>query len=137
MLNRIAGLAGLVSLGWALQIQAEPVTIAADQICASSDEHFVGPCFKIHARLQAGADNIVVWIWPVGTHRYLGYLGYADLGRGDEPCDLPPVLISPLQAYKTVYADVIVRPISRTRRHQMQLVCIAGANHLVVVDQKP
>ncbi len=130
-------IAGFWALSCTQSVQAKGLEIPAAQICRSSNSSFVGPCFTLHARLEQGADNIEVWIWPVGTHRFLGYLGYADLNRGDDVCDLPPMLVSPLKAGKTIFADVTVRPISRKQRGHMQFVCIAAAKHLVVLDRRP
>lgn len=130
-------IASALALGWTQSVQARSGNIAADQICSSTDQHFVAPCFTVHARLELGADSIEVWIWPIGTHRYLGYLGYTDLGGASEPCELPSVLTLPLMAGKTIFANVTVRPISHRRRGHMQFVCIAAATHLVVVDHRP
>lgn len=85
---------------------------------------FVGPCFKIHARLQLGADTIEIWIWPLGTHRYLGYVGYVDLGSNKEPCGLPSGLLSPLLAGRTIFANIIVRAISKKKRARAHAVCM-------------
>jgi hypothetical protein len=104
--------------------------ISADQICASRDSTFVARCFSVHARLEPGGDNVAVWIWPVGTSRYLGYLGD---GRG---CALPPRLDSLMTVGKTVYADIVVRPISRSRPGHMQFVCIAAVHKLIVRDHR-
>lgn len=130
-------IAGFLSIGWAFTLYAKTIGIAADQICASTNHHFVGPCFNIHARLHLGADNIEVWIWPVGTHRYFGDVGFVDLGSNKEPCGLPSNLVSPLLAGKTIFANITVRPISRKEPGHMQFVCIAAATHLVVVDHRP
>lgn len=131
-------LIALLSLMCVVPAHAKPEGIAANQICASTDRHFVAPCFKIHARLDLGADNIEVWIWPVGTHRYLGDVGYVDLDSDkQEPCGLPSDLVSPLLAGKTIFANITVRPISRKEPGHMQFVCIAAATHLVVVDHPP
>jgi hypothetical protein len=125
----------LAASAWILTPQVKGADIAAHQICASTAPYFVGPCFTIHARLEQGADNAVVHIWHVGTHRLLGYLGYADFQRGQQSCDLPADLVPALKAGKTIYADVTVRPITRKRQGHMQFVCIAAAKHLVVVDR--
>ncbi|MHB1542953.1 MAG: hypothetical protein ACYCYH_16910 [Steroidobacteraceae bacterium] len=129
--------ASVLALGWIFPVHAKTAGLAANEICASTDHHFVGPCFKIHARLQLGADTIEIWIWPVGTHRYLGYVGYVDLGSNREPCGLPSGLLSPLLAGRTIFANIIVRAISKKEPGHMQFVCIAAATHLVVVDHPP
>lgn len=137
MRHYIALIASLVAIGWTLTLHAKTIGITADQICASTNSHFVGQCFKIHARLELGADTIEVWIWPVGTHRYLGYLGYVDLNSAKEPCDLPSNIVSPLLSGKTIFANITVRPISKEQRGHMQFVCIAAATDLVVVAHPP
>jgi hypothetical protein len=113
-------------------VYADDETISAAQVCSSNDSAFVGPCFSVHARLQPGADNVVVYIWPVGTRRLLGYLGYPDLGYGHRACDYPDVLTQHLMAGQTIYADVVVRPVSPSLPGHMQFVCIAEATNLVV-----
>ena len=102
--------------------------IPADQVCASSDRVFVGPCFNLHARLMQGGDNIEVRIWPVGTKRQLGWAGDA------KRCSLPPTLEALMAAAKTVYADIVVRPVSQSRPGTMQFVCIAAVQKLVIRD---
>ncbi len=86
---------------------------------------FVGPCRPLRARLQIGADTISVWVWPVGTKRYLGYPDWAK-------CGLPTNL--PLRAIPSnvVYANIVVRPLSVEKPGHMQFVCIASASHIVV-----
>jgi hypothetical protein len=103
--------------------------IHADQICSSNNSMFVGSCFRLHARLEAGADNIMVWIWPVGTKRMLGYAGKALV------CDLPKNITPFLSANKTIYTDIIVRPVSKSMPGYMQFVCIASATHLVIRNE--
>jgi len=88
---------------------------------------FVGPCRSLRARMQIGADTISVWVWPVGTKRYLGYPDWAQ-------CKLPTNL--PLRAVPSnaVYANIVVRPLSVEKPGHMQFVCIASASHIVVRD---
>ena len=101
-------------------------SIPADRVCSSSDSIFVAQCFTVHARLVPGADNILVRIWPVGTTRILGY---AD---GALKCSLPPKIDSLMTAEQVVFADVVVRPVTRSRPGYMRFVCIATATRLVV-----
>lgn len=103
--------------------------IPANQVCTSTDAVFVGPCFNFRARLQHGADNIIIWIWRVGTKRMLGY---AD---GALRCTLPDNIDSVITTAKTIYADIVVRPVSRAQPGHMQFVCIASATKLIVRDQ--
>ena len=111
---------------WPVIAQSNP--IAAAQICASSAPFFVGPCVTIHSRLQRGAGNVGVWIWPVGTKRYLGWAGKA------LRCSLPTKIETLTDSGKTVYANIAIRPVSRSRPGHMQFVCIASADNIVVGD---
>jgi hypothetical protein len=104
---------------------AVAATIPAKNVCTSTSPSFAGPCKTIHARLRLGADTITVWIWPVGTKRYLGYPDWA-------PCDLPTNLA--LQQGNELYANIIVRPLSKQEPKHMQFVCIASASQVVARD---
>ena len=77
---------------------------------------------------MAGGDNILVRVWPVGTHRLLGW-------TNGELCELPDSIASLMKAEKTVYADVTVRPLTSSRPGYMQFVCIARAEKTVVTDK--
>jgi len=120
---------GVIGSGHVLgAAKAAVAAIPPDKICAYSGPPFVGPCFTIHGRLYAGADNIAVRIWRVGTHRILGY---PDKGL---PCGIPPELEPPLRAEKTIYADVTVRPVTESEPGVMQFVCIVSATNVSVQD---
>jgi hypothetical protein len=107
-------------------LRAQGAFIPADQVCASNDSIFVGPCRSFQARLTPGADNISIRIWPVGTNRLLGY---AD---GALKCHLPPMLERLMDEGKTVYADLTVRPVTRSQPGHMQFACVASAQHMKV-----
>jgi len=104
--------------------------IEPNQICASTDSLFVGPCRSLRARLVPGADNIVIRIWPVGTRRLLGYAGRA------LECRLPSNLEVLMKQGQTVFADVAVRPVSPARAGAMQFVCIASIEHLRIATDE-
>ncbi len=74
--------------------------------------------------MTAGADNIVVRIWPVGTKRLLGY---AD---GALKCGFPQGVMDTLAAGHQVYADIVVRPVTESRPGVMQFVCVAAAHNI-------
>lgn len=99
--------------------------IPSGNVCTSSSLTFVGSCESIRARLQRGADTISVWVWPVGTKRYLGYPDWAK-------CELPSNVARLLQHHNVLYANIVIRPLSYQEPNHMQLVCIASATHVVI-----
>jgi hypothetical protein len=109
-----------------LMTNSEPIPAA--QVCSSGSSAFVDPCRTIRARLVAGGDNILIRIWPVGTTRILGF-------TNAERCTPPPELDSPMRAGKYVYADVVVRPLTKSQSGSMQFVCIAAVTNLTARDQ--
>jgi hypothetical protein len=122
-------LLGVVSSGHVSgAAKAAVEAIPPDKICAYTGAPFVGPCFTIRGRLYAGADNISVRIWRIGTHRILGY------PQRGLPCDIPPELKPALRAEKTIYADVTVRPVTASEPGVMQLVCIVSATNVSIQD---
>jgi hypothetical protein len=125
MLTWLVSLTSVTALS-AFALQSEP--LVASQVCGSSSSAFVDSCHPIRVRLVAGGDNILIRIWPVGTRRLLGW-------TNAELCTPPSDLDSPMRAGKYVYADVVVRPLSRPDAHTMQFVCIAGATNVTVRDE--
>jgi hypothetical protein len=124
-LSLIAGVAISVM---PLEVNAQYRSIPANEVCASSAQLFVGACYTIHARLQQGADNVRLWIWPVGTKRYLGWAEKA------LRCSLPTRIEELTSSGKTLYADITVRPVSKSRPSHLQYVCIAAAKKIIVKD---
>jgi hypothetical protein len=120
-----AGLFMLCSTRSSWAASPSDARMPAQDVCRSSASMFVGPCRSLRARMQIGADTISVWVWPVGTKRYLGYPDWAN-------CKLPTNL--PLRATPSnvVYANIVVRPLSVEKPGHMQFVCIASASHIVV-----
>ena len=106
---------------------AQAVDIPANSVCASSASTFVAPCRSLRARLERGFDNMVVYIWPVGTTRYLALPGFAT-------CDLPSNVARRLTHSNVLYANIVVRPLSKEMPQHLQYVCIASASHVVVRD---
>lgn len=106
---------------------AQAVDIPANSVCASSATTFVAPCRSLRARLQRGFDNMVIYIWPVGTARFLAVPGFA-------ACELPPNVASQLTHSNVLYANIVVRPLSKEMPLHMQYVCIASASHVVIRD---
>jgi hypothetical protein len=126
------GILGLVSLAPLIAPKAygQDQSIPFGKVCSSTDQVFAGACFTVRARLRPGADNVAIWIWPVGTRRYLGWAGAA------LRCPLPDKLRSLVtKDNKTVYADVVVRPVSQPQAGHMQFVCIASVSHMIVRDK--
>lgn len=107
---------------------ADTTRIPAREVCTSSDTIFVGSCSNVRARLQRGADTVSVWVWPVGTKRYLGYPDWAK-------CRLPTAVALQLSQNNVLYANIVVRPLSIEKPKHMQFVCIASANHIVVLPK--
>ena len=108
---------GFVAVGWSAEIPT-------GEICSRSGPPFVGSCYTLRGRMTAGADNIVVRIWPVGTKRLLGY---AD---GALHCEFPKRVMDELAAGHQVYANIVVRPVTKSRPGVMQFVCVAAAHNI-------
>ena len=125
---RLIWMAGLLLLVAVSSAHASEIPV--NEICTRSGDPFVGPCFTVHGRMTAGGDNIVVRIWPVGTHRLFGY---AD---GALQCAFPSSVMTLLQTGQSVYADIIVRPVTDSRPGFMQFVCVSSASKIVRVPTR-
>jgi len=111
------------NVGWSAS--PSDARIPAKDVCGSSAPMFVGTCKPVRARMEIGADTISVWVWPVGTKRYLGYPDWAK-------CKLPINVASRITLGNVLYANIVVRPLSVEKPKHMQFVCIASASHIVV-----
>ncbi len=112
---------GMTPFNFVTRVQAQ---ITPDQVC-SRRGLFVDSCFTVHGRLRAYNGNPPYRIWILGTNRILG----VDDNRG---CVTPPALDSLIGVQDmVVYADIVVRPLTRNQPGVMRMVCIASARHVV------
>ena len=103
-------------------------TFAATPKC-KGNPYVVGACYSIHGRLNLGADTVRLWLWPVGTKRYLGVTGGPTLDDSIDPV-FPQNLRFP-HGDETIYGDFVVCPFTPEQKGHMRLVCIESATHLV------
>ena len=105
------------------------VTIPPESVCTYATV-FAGPCETVHARMFATVGSPWVRLWKVGTKRILGVWELAE-PNDPGPCPLPPYLATLVIDDKVVYADFMVRPVSRAKPGVMQQVCVASASGIV------
>ena len=111
-------------------------SIPADSVC-SHGRGFVGACTTIRGRLRAYSDNVSIRIWPVGTTRLLGVQDERSSFYLPVTCRLPSDLDALIQPDVDVYANFVVRPLTRTEPDVMQRVCVASAKNVRVVHRTP
>ncbi|HZP23997.1 MAG TPA: hypothetical protein VFB04_11150 [Terriglobales bacterium] len=104
-------------------------TIAAQPKCKGNSE-VMAACYTVHGRLQLGADTVRLWLWPVGTKRYLGVTGGPVLDDAVAP--IYPQNIKFDSNTEAIFGDFEVCPFTPERKGAMRLVCIESASHLVV-----
>ena len=117
-----ATLVALVSAA-TITLRVQSDSSGADTLCAQQGR-FVGPCITVRGRMQAYSDNIVLGIWPIGTHRLLKVV------EDPKVCALPRSLGTLLDAGNKIFADFVVRPLTPFRRGVLQDVCVAGAKNI-------
>src|SRR5271165_4119311 len=54
---------------------ATTIPVPAAQPKCKSNPHVIAACYTVHGRLKLGADTVRLWLWPVGTKRFLGVTG--------------------------------------------------------------
>ena len=78
--------------------------------------------------LTVGADSVRLWLWPIGTMRFLGVTAGPRIDDADDPIFPKNLKINPDD---TIYGDFEVCPFTRERKGAMRLVCIESASKLV------
>lgn len=104
----------------------------AVQVQKSCREHpqLVGKCFSVHGRLSSYNGNPAVRLWNLRTKRLLGVSDQRFNVAGYR--NLPEDLANKLDGEVNIYADFLVCPFTRSRPHEMQLVCVESARHVMV-----
>ncbi len=105
-------------------------TIAPDNVCSRS-RGFAGPCTTVRGRLRTNSDNVVVSMWKVGTTRLLGIQNEVAPFNLPIVCRLPDETLRLLAEGKVVYADFVIRPLTKDRPGVMGYACIASASNMV------
>jgi hypothetical protein len=126
-------LAGLAFRSSAQAIAPNPpdstFRIPPASVCRRQGFPFVEPCQTVHAMLGLTNGTPGARLWKIGTKRILGVWEW--IGEGS-PCPLPASLNRLLGVEdKVVYADFVVRPVSRSTPGYMQMVCVASASKIV------
>ena len=97
----------------------------------------LGQCFVVHGSLTVADGTPTFRIWKIGTNRILGVLDYT--GTKNEDSQILPLSVwSLLKADPfgtTVDGDYKVCPLTKSEPDQMQMVCMAGAEHLIVAPK--
>ena len=95
-------------------LQAEPALA-----CRASAEAGAN-CFTLHGRAYLANGTPGLRIWRTGTSRILGV---------NEQSDLPAALSEVLNWENSVHADFKVCPLTKKKKAEMQMVCIASVKH--------
>jgi len=103
--------------------------IAAQPKCKGNPQ-VIAACYSIHGRLRLGADTVRLWLWPVGTKRFLGVTGGPVLDDAIAP--IYPQSIKFDSDTEAIFGDFEVCPFTPEKEGAMRLVCIESASHLVV-----
>ena len=101
---------------------------AAEPQC-KENPRLIGACYKVHGRLDPGADTVELRLWRVGTKRILGISSGPSIDDASYPI-FPNNLKFPHS--ESICGDFEVCPFTRERKGTMRLVCIESASHLVV-----
>jgi hypothetical protein len=88
----------------------------------------IDACYTVHGRVTLGADTVRLWLWPIGTKRFLGVTGGPILDDADDPIFPENLKLNPGDA---IYGDFEVCPFTRERKGVMRFVCIESASNLV------
>jgi hypothetical protein len=105
-------------------------TIPADSVC-SHTRGFAGPCVTLHGRVRTYSDNVLVGLANLRTgHKYevqneIAHMWFPVL------CALPKDISDLLAHAKLIYADFVIRPLTRDRPGFMGYACIASSTHVV------
>ena len=108
----------------------KPESIPADSVC-THPRGFVGPCVLVHGRVMTYSDNYTVGLWKIGTGRLLGIQNEIDKLDFPVQCSLPREIYVLLADAKIVYAEFVMRPLTRDEPDVKQFACIASASHIV------
>ncbi len=102
----------------------------AEQAQCKRNPKVIGACFSVHGRVSQGADTVRLWLWPVGTKRFLGVTAGPTLDDADEP--ITPSNLRFKDRGEEIYGDFEVCPFTPERQGAMQFVCIESASKLLV-----
>lgn len=100
------------------------VTRPRSRNCAS-DPDLAGACFKVHGRLSRWNGGVTTRIWWIGTKRVLGV-----------PGDIVPEAVAAHLHWKVdAYGDYRVCPLTPSKPHAMQMVCIESAEKVSYITR--
>jgi hypothetical protein len=101
----------------------------------SCREHpkLVGSCFTVHGRLSVYNGAPALRIWKVGTKRILGVSEQRFAIEGYR--NVPEEVRSKIDQDKALLGDYLVCPFTRSRKNEMQLVCIEKVSNLVIEEK--
>jgi len=106
-------------------LSGAPIVPSAQLACdCMHHQELVGECFVVHGRISFYNGNPTARIWVIGSKRMLGV-------SDQKGCSLPDNVQALMNWETEVYGDFTVCPFSISKPGEMQLVCVAQANHLV------
>ncbi|HEY5404663.1 MAG TPA: hypothetical protein VIK24_17455, partial [Pyrinomonadaceae bacterium] len=92
-----------------------------------------GSCFTVHGRLSVYNGAPALRIWRVGTKRILGVSEQRFAIEGYR--NVPEEVRSKIDQDKALLGDYLVCPFTRSRKNEMQLVCIEKVSNLVIEEK--
>ena len=112
-----------------------PASLATKFEDKSCREHpkLVGSCFTVHGRLSVYNGAPALRIWKVGTKRILGVSEQRFAIEGYR--NVPEEVRSKIDQDKALLGDYLVCPFTRSRKNEMQLVCIENVSNLVIEEK--
>ena len=110
-----------------------PAPQAKEKSCREHPQ-LIGNCFTVRGRLSIYNGTPALRLWRVGTRRMLGISEqrFSVAGYRNVPEDIE----SETDQNVAIFGDFLVCPFTRSRRGEMQLVCIEAGKNLVVSKQK-
>ena len=112
-----------------------PASLASKLEDKSCREHpkLVGSCFSVHGKLSVFNGAPALRIWKVGTKRILGVSEQRFALEGYR--NVPDEVQSKINQDRVLLGDYLVCPFTRSRKNEMQLVCIENVSNLVIEEK--
>ena len=117
----------LVLLYGSLSVMSPAVSL--EKSCREHPQ-LIGKCFNVHGRLSTFNGNPAVRLWNLRTRRMLGVSDQRFSLPGYS--NLPEDLAQQLTGESNIYGDFLVCPFTRSRPHEMQLICVESAKNVMV-----
>jgi hypothetical protein len=126
-------LASMLLFACASVTSSLPASQTTEKSCRAHPQ-LVGKCFSLHGRLSVYNGAPAIRLWRMGTNRLLGISEQRFALPGYR--NLPESLTQQLNQENEIFGDFIVCPFTKTKPHEMQLVCIEAAKNVTVQKRK-